>query len=498
MRARYRVFILSLLLGSTALHGQDIVLLRQNAPDYGSGGGSAAVYGGYEAGGYHPAFAPESLWKAGAKAQGTYHGSSTSYTGSFSFEQVDGKGMFTSMFLEPGYFPVDVLEFTPGDKTRQTYKFNGGFVTHLFYDYVFGIKADYTASNYAKRKDIRHTTYGTDLQIEPTFGEVSEDPEDGQSGSVAYIFRKRTEMIDAEQVGAATDQSYYAFLDKGMRYGTYQVWDGDGIHLDEAGVGVFPVREFTHGFALQLHTGELGYAGGLKFLWKFGTVGEKGYDWFKYRGESLLFWLERTWASDQSLRLDFDLEMDRLKEAVLDKVTSGGITTPSIYGYNAVSDRSWASLDLTYAVRFRQGCLKRLQAVLHGGVWDEASYLMYPYEDKTERFNGMATVVAAFGFGPVGLNVRVNGGAGTWKDQGLQGGTEEVVSTPFRLQGDWDRKMEYFSTAKLGAGLTLTYHLKSVDGLSLQAEGTWLHGFGIVLLPGTERWSSTLKIGYDF
>ena len=183
--------------------------------------------------------------------------------------------MFTSMFLEPGYFPVDVLEFTPGDKTRQTYKFSGGFVTHLFYDYFFGIKADYTASNYAKRKDIRHTTYGTDLQIEPTFGEVSEDPEDGQSRSVAYIFRKRTEMIDAEQVGAATDQSYYAFLDKGMRYGTYQVWDGDGIHLDEAGVGVFPVREFTHGFAVQLHTGELGYASGLKFLWKFGTWAKK-------------------------------------------------------------------------------------------------------------------------------------------------------------------------------------------------------------------------------
>jgi hypothetical protein len=58
--------------------------------------------------------------------------------------------------------------------------------------------------------------------------------------------------------------------------------------------------------------------------------------------------------------------------------------------------------------------------------------------------------------------------------------------------------MEYFSTGKLGAGLTLTYHLKSVQGLSLQAEGTWLHGFGILLLPGGDRWSSTLKVGYDF
>ena len=58
--------------------------------------------------------------------------------------------------------------------------------------------------------------------------------------------------------------------------------------------------------------------------------------------------------------------------------------------------------------------------------------------------------------------------------------------------------MEYFSTTKTGAGLTLTYHLSSVPGLYIQAEGTWLHGFGIDLLPGADRWSTTMKIGYDF
>ena len=491
MRARYRVFILSLLL-PVALHGQSIGLLRVHS-DASDNRGTAQVYGGFEEGGYKPAFQASSLWKAGASASGTRHGVRTSYTGSFSFEQLEGKDMFTSMFLEPGYFPVDVVEFTPGDKTRQTYKLSGGFATEFFDDFAFGVKADYMSANYAKRKDIRHTTYGMSFRLEPTFSIF--DPDFGGL-SVAYIFQKRTESIDAEQVGAATDESYYAFLDKGMRYGTYQVWDGDGIHLDEAGVGIFPVREFSHGFAYVVDFPVV--AGGMEMLWKHGTVGEKGYDWFRYPGRSLSLFLERRWESGHSLRLDMSLESDQLEEAVLDKVTSGGVTTPTIYGYNAVSDRSWASLDLTYAVRFRQGCLKRLQAVLHGGLWDEKSYLMYPYEDQTERFNGMATVVAAFGFGPMGLNVRVNGGAGAWKDQGLQGGTDEIQTTPFRLQGDWDRKMEYFSTPKLGAGLTLSYRLKSVPGLSLQAEGTWLHGFNVILLPGTERWSSTLKIGYDF
>ena len=491
MRARYRACILSLLLVPLVLQGQDIGLLRLN-PKTGATG-KAGVYGGYEAGGYHPAFAPASLWKAGASAQGTHHGENTSFTGSFSFEQIEGKEQFTSVFLEPGYFPVDVLEFTPGDKTRQTYKLGGGFATTFAEEFAFGVKADYTAANYAKRKDIRHTTYGMDLQVEPTFAVIGDN---GIGLSAAYIFRKRTETIDAEQVGAATDQSYFAFLDKGMRYGTYQVWDGDGIHLDEAGVGVFPVKEFTHGFSYLVEAPV--FAGGMSLLWKHGSVGEKGYDWFRYPGFSWKVFLEGRFKGGHSLRLDLNLQDDQLEESVLDKVTAGGITTPTVYAWNAVSDRKWGSLDLTYAVRFRNGPLKLLRAVLHGGLWDEKSYLMYPYEDQTQRYNGMATLVAAFGFGPVDLNLRVNGGAGAWKDRGLQGGTDAVDSAPFRLTPDWLRKMEYFSTTKAGAGLTLTYHLRAVKGLSLQAEGTWLHGFGIDLLPGADRWSSTVRIGYDF
>ena len=491
MRARYKAFILSLLV-PLGLGAQEIGLLRLDAPREGAKG-SASLYGGFEEGGYKPAFQASSLWKAGAGAQGVLHSYRTSWQGSFSFEQVNGKEMLTSMFLEPGYFPVDVLEFTPGDKTRQTYRMGGGFATELDGDFlVLGGKASYSASNYAKRKDIRHTTYGMSLRVEPT---VTFKMYDKAGMSIAYIFRKRTESIDAEQVGAATDQSYYAFLDKGLRYGTYQVWDGDGLHLDEAGVGVFPVKEYAHGVGYILEVPE--FSSGIEALWKRGYVGEKGYDWFRYPGSELKLFMERKWTR-QNLRLEMMLQDDQLEEAVLDKVSAGGVTTPEVYGYNAVSDRIWGSMDLTYGVRFAQGHLKRLQAVLHGGFWTEKSYLMYPFTDRNDRYNASATLVAAFAFGRVDVGLRVNGGIGRWKEQGLQGGTDEVLTKPYRLQFDWDRKMEYFSTSKLGTGLTLAYHLKAVPGASIQAEGTWLHGFGIVLLPGADRWSTTLKIGYDF
>ena len=491
MRARYTACILSLLV-PLGLGAQDIGLLRQGEPEPGSQG-SASLYGGFEEGGYKPAFQASSLWKAGANAKGVLHKSTTSYQGSFSFEQVNGKEMFTSMFLEPGYFPVDVVEFTPGDKTRQTYRLSGGFATDLDNDFlVVGGKADYSAANYAKRKDIRHTTYGMSLRVEPT---VAFKMYEGAGMSFAYVFRKRTESIDAEQVGTATDQSYYAFLDKGMRYGTYQVWDGDGLHLDEGGVGVFPVRESANGFAYAVVFPEA--SGGMEVLWKHGTVGEKGYDWFRYPGHEFKVYLERKWDR-KNLRLEMQVQDDQLEEAVLDKASSGGVTTPEIYGYNAVSDRSSLSADLTYRIRFPESHLKSLQAVLHYGLWTERSYLMYPYTDETERYNGSLTLLAGFAFGRWGLGLRANGGVGAWKEQGLQGGTEEVLSTPYRLQYDWDRKMEYFSTSKLGGGLTLTYHMKALPGAYLQAEGTWLHGFGVVLLPGADRWSATMTVGYDF
>ena len=491
MRARYRACILSLLL-PLGLAAQDIGLLRLDTLQRGAKG-TASLYGGFEEGGYKPAFQASSLWKAGAGAQGVLHTSTTSYQGSFSFEQMNGKDMFTSMFLEPGYFPVDVLEFTPGDKTRQTYQLDGGFATDVDNDFlIVGGKASYSASNFAKRKDIRHTTYGMSLRVEPTLPFKMYE----KAGmSLAYVFRKRTESIDAEQVGSATDESYFAFLDKGLRYGTYQVWDGDGLHLDEAGVGVFPVREYANGLAYIVDIPELSC--GMEMLWKHGTVGEKGYDWFRSPGHEYSLFMERKWKR-QSLRLTMKIQDDQLEEAVLDKVSSGGVTTPEIYGFNAVSDRVWGSLDLAYGLRFLQGPLKRLQAVLHGGAWTENSYLMYPYTDKNVRYNATATLLAAFSFGPVDLGLRANGGVGSWKEQGLEGGTDEVLSTPFRLQYDWDRKMEYFATTKVGAGLTLTYHLKTVRGAFLQAEGSWLHGFGVELLTGADRWATTVKIGYDF
>ena len=80
----------------------------------------AEIYGRYEEGGFRDTWQAPRTWSAGAVTESIRHFDRISFTGSFSFQQTEGYDMCGSMFVRPGYFPIDVLEFTPGRKTLQT------------------------------------------------------------------------------------------------------------------------------------------------------------------------------------------------------------------------------------------------------------------------------------------------------------------------------------------------------------------------------------------
>ena len=72
------------------------------------------------------------------------------------------------MFIQPGFYPVDILEFTPGRKDLQRYAFMGGIASDIAPNWRLGGKIDFAASNYSKRKDLRHTNYRLDLKVAPS------------------------------------------------------------------------------------------------------------------------------------------------------------------------------------------------------------------------------------------------------------------------------------------------------------------------------------------
>jgi len=481
-----RVFTISLLLGG---------LTAAARPD----GGTAELYGTLERGGFRPGFSSSSLWRAGVRAEGVKTSGNTCYTGSFSYEEMHGKDMLTSMFVHPGYYPVDVLEFTPGDKTLQTYRVAGGLEHRFGGRWTAGASVDFTGENYAKRKDLRHTNYALDLGVLPSVRYRGDAVEAG----LTVILRKTSESIVAEEFGAATGDTYYAFLDKGLRYGTWQAWDGAGIHLDEAGINRLPVKELSFGASVPLLFRPAGLSLEAGYVRTRGLVGEKGYDWFRFPGHKVTASARWTHSlpggKTGTLTARYALRKQRLDETVLDKVTSGGITTPTLYGANTVSKRALREAVLGWDVRLDGSRFQTFRLGLGWNELQEASFLTYPYTDEGRLDAWRLSLMGTWQFGRFRLDLTGRAGMGTAREKGLSATAETAsVKAPFRLQADWDRKSEYFTAPRAGADLSLRYGFASVKGLYLQWDGSWLHGFGIDFLPGTERFCTSFRAGYSF
>ena len=466
MKAIIKVCIVCLFFPAL-LNGQEIGLLRLN-PDRPTSQGMAALWGGVEEGGFRPAFDASLQWTAGAGAQGVRHGKKTSWTGALSFEQRTGYNMFSSLFLEPGYFPMDFLEFSPGTKSRQTGRLEGGFLTDIGWEGAAGIKASFQVSHDAKQQAPSPKAFGMKLQVEPTFTYVMDD----EVGLVSsYIFRLRT-----EQLKGSVDETVPVFMDKGLRYGSALAWNGQ-----------FAVQELTHGFSELFQSPELSM--GMEILWKRGKAGNSGLSAFQYPGSTLSAFVEQTFLAEKAdhiYRISYQRQRDQLKEA------SEGV-------YHPVSDRVTRNLDLKYEIRLLHGILKRTALSLDGVRSSERSVLMMPrFTDMIVRYNGAAKWCVSFSYGIMDLDLDVQAGKGWWKDRGRMDITEQPEGDPLRLTDDWLRKMDYLMASRMGMGGTLTCRIPAVKGLFVQLHGYWHHAFNVTLLPGKNREIGTLKVGYRF
>ena len=450
----------------------------------------AELSGGYEAGGFRDSWQPENAWNAGAVTASIRHLERISFKGAFSFRQWEGYGMCGSMFIDPGYYPVDVLEFTPGRKTLQTYALDGGFSYDVAPGWRAGVMADFMSANMAKRKDLRHDNWKLDFRIAPGFMFHRGDLALGAS----YIFGKIAETINAEQVGTA-ESSYHAFFDKGLMYGVYQVWTGSGVHLDEDGVKGLPVKEFSNGFALQAQ-----YKGAfaeIEYARTGGSVGEKEYIWFRFPGDRVdvrLGYKAAGRTAEHYARLDFGWNSQTVFENVLEKDMENGVTTVIGHGSNMIQRREILGLRPKY-----EYVASDWEAFVEAGIcWrNGAASQMYPYIYTRSR--GTATVKAGglVKFGGVELAADLAYGWGDVTESEYMAATDAGAQvSPYRLQEWYDLQMEYDTAGRIGAGLSVKYDFWK--GMYVKASGRWLHGFDLQKLAGADRMEAKLAIGYQF
>lgn len=450
----------------------------------------AELYGNSRHGDFRDYSEADRSLNAGALAKSITHLKNYSLTGSFSFDHTTGKNMCGSMFIHPGYYPIDALEFTPGRKDLQTYSFTGGIAVNVNSHWRAGGKIDFTSANYTKRKDLRHTNYRLDLKVTPSVMYHSGDYAVGLS----YIFAKNTESIDAEVIGTA-ETSYYAFLDKGLMYGAYEAWDGSGTHLSESGIDGLPVKEITHGVAAQFQW-KAAYAD-IAYTHSSGSVGEKETIWFEFpthRIASHLSYSFRQGGSTHFLRLNLEWSHQTNNENVVGKVTESGVTTTNVYGSTRIFERNTFSVHPEYELVHPDGEL-RLGAVVSSQK--RMMTQMYPYVVSQDMMCCRTYISGVRHLNKFDLKAGAGFSIGNFTESEQTLDTEmEAGGLPYRLTDYYNLQNEYATAPRLTLNLGLRY--KFHRNLYAEIQAGYTHGMNLLYIGGSHRWSETVKLGYVF
>lgn len=449
----------------------------------------AEASGSYENGGYRTSSQAETAWTAGARAAAVRHLEKFSMAGSFSFEQFWGHEMMGSMFVRPGFFPVDIYEFTPGDKDRQTYSMTGALSVDLSPEWRIGGGVDFTSCNFAKLKDLRHSTYMLDFSVKPGV----QYHRDGFAIGLNYIFNKTSETVAADQIGVKS-ATYDVFLDKGLFYGEGEVWTGSGVHLQEPGVSGFPISQTSHGLSLQM-SGRRLYAG-LSWNAHSGKAGEKDRIWFRYRGYDLganIVAMFPAAAGMHRLRGNVKFFRQANDETVLERINEGGVTTTTEHGANQLFLRTRLNASLEYDFNGRGwNAGARLAYAQNEGLQSG----MYPYLGAQVLKVPSVEAHGAVTAGAFDLRLSLSWANASLSDDLTQvTAVSGVVGEPKRLERFFVRFREHATSDRINLAPSVRYNFCKQYYFELAA--LWQHGFDLIYL-GNNRINTTLKFGYNF
>lgn len=451
----------------------------------------AEMRGEYEGGGFRESHEARNSVSGGATAASIKHLDKLSMIGSFSFRHFEGKHMTGSMSARPEYYPIDVLEFTPGRKTRQTYSFMGGLAADLSEHWTIGGSIDFTSENYTKRKDLRHTNYLLDMTVVPSVLWQS----GAWSAGLSYFFQKTSERITAEELGI-TSGVYYAFLNKGHYYGSYDIWDNSSTHLDDSAVSGFPTKEITNGIAAQLQWKKL-YAE-IEYGHSRGESGEKQRIWYRFPADHIAArggWMLEMERFTHYFIGEFYWRKQKNKESVLENVTENGVTTTMDYGSNTIFTREERSIGLEW-MAFGEGI--ELNAGAEIGAEKQISSIQFPYLYTHKSHENTIFAAAKLELGEFELGISLDWQKGQSED-GSRSASDEVAAgeEPYLLEEYHEMEEEYCRASKFGVGLSLEYHL--CRGIYVGADLYGRLAIGrIEWLPGRNRLTTGLFVGYNF
>lgn len=445
----------------------------------------AELYALKEGGRFAPSYVSDDAWTFGAMMKSVYHLKKVSFFGGFGFDYFTGRNMCGSMFSEPNYYPVDILEFTPGRKIRETYSFDGGISAEVGHGVLLGVDLDFAAESYSKRKDLRHKNKVLALEVMPS---LTYRFSRGAAG-LSYIFAKNGETVEANEYGISTE-TYDAFFDKGICFGELNLWTGSGIHLDESGITGFPVREMTHGAMLQAEWH--GVYIDAAYRRRSGSTGEKLTVWYEFDADVVSAHIGADIRGEWFIRAGFECIGQTNNEVVLGTVTDNGVTVDRKFGSNRIFSRNSVSASLEgeyYSQRWEIVFGARYRSL------DRLSTLVYPSYREHSMFFGEAYADAKAAFGAFEVSLSLCGGAGDARSgEGSVNGGVPSGEYPTSLSDYLAAETEWYTAARIGCGAGVRWNIRK---FYVDLRGDFMHSFDADAL-GRHRWAARLSARYRF
>ena len=148
--------------------------------------------------------------------------------GSICYDNFSGRDMTGSAFINPTHKPFDIVEDTQtneGRKHRDTYQLAGAIGVNLWKGLSIGGRMDYTAANYAKYKDLRHSNKLMDLKVSVGLLSTFNIQRSTFNVGANYLYHRNTESLSFNTYGKLDKVyksliSYAAFMGRLEQFGT--------------------------------------------------------------------------------------------------------------------------------------------------------------------------------------------------------------------------------------------------------------------------------------
>ena len=308
--------------------------------------------------------------------------------GGIGYNNLSGDDMTGSVFLQDR-LPFDIVEDSltnKGHKHCDSYHLTGGFSYSLSPALALGLKADYTAANYAKYKDLRHKNKLMNLDVTVGLMSTLNCHLSTINLGLDYTYHRRTESLEFATYGK-NDKVYKSLIDYGAMMGIIEQFGNEG-YTDKT--NEMPLFEDGHsgGLRVSFSRGAFTIFNALTFSHHTGYYGRKSQYTITYTDHGRDIFTEHVRLCYDISTSRYGLDIRYQNEKVKNRsntyrglVNENGATHYEYYDAVESGDKGWRNLDIDYTMHLGVRHELPTWTITAGYHWqqrDITAYL-YPY-----------------------------------------------------------------------------------------------------------------------